>query len=53
MACILRIKNVYPILTKDYPTKAKRPLNSRLDTSKIREVFNLDLTSWEKTLAKD
>ena len=31
----------------DYPTPAKRPLNSRLDTAKLRAPFGLDLPDWE------
>lgn len=36
-----------PITTADYPTPAKRPVNSRLHTQKIREVFNLNLPDWK------
>ena len=31
----------------DYPTPATRPLNSRLDTAKLRATFGLDLPDWE------
>ena len=36
------------IKTKDYPTPAKRPLYSALDTTKIRQVFKLKPRSWQK-----
>ena len=32
--------------TASYPTPARRPLNSRLDTSKLRQAFGLDLPVW-------
>jgi dTDP-4-dehydrorhamnose reductase len=31
----------------DYPTLAARPLNSRLDTSRLRAAFGLDLPDWK------
>lgn len=37
---------VTPTLTKDYPTPAARPLNSRLSTRKLRETFSLSLPDW-------
>ena len=36
------------ITTADYPTPAKRPANSRLDTSKLRETFGLHLPHWQE-----
>ena len=38
---------VRPIKTADYPTPAKRPANSKLDTAKLRETFDLTLPNWE------
>ena len=38
--------DVEPIGTADYPTPAKRPANSRLDTSKLRETFGINLPDW-------
>lgn len=38
---------VLPIETVDYPTPAKRPANSRLNTRKLRETFGLNLPDWE------
>jgi dTDP-4-dehydrorhamnose reductase len=34
--------------TADYPTPAKRPANSRLDTSKLRNTFGLHLPQWQE-----
>lgn len=36
-----------PIPTSAYPTPAARPLNSRLDTRKLRERFGVHLPDWE------
>jgi dTDP-4-dehydrorhamnose reductase len=37
---------VRPIPTSQYPTPARRPLNSRLDTSRLRQAFGLQLPDW-------
>ena len=37
---------VQPIPTTAYPTPAARPLNSRLDTQKLRHTFGLTLPDW-------
>ena len=37
-----------PIPTSDYPTPATRPLNSRLDTRRLREAFGLVLPPWQQ-----
>jgi dTDP-4-dehydrorhamnose reductase len=37
---------VRPVPTSGYPTPAKRPLNSRLDTRKLRDAFGLALPHW-------
>ncbi|MFZ5506568.1 MAG: dTDP-4-dehydrorhamnose reductase [Pseudomonadota bacterium] len=39
---------ILPIPTTDYPTPATRPLNSRLDTRRLRGVFGLVLPSWQQ-----
>jgi dTDP-4-dehydrorhamnose reductase len=41
---------IQAISTADYPTPAKRPMNSRLDTSKFRETFALQLPEWRQGL---
>ncbi len=38
---------IRPIAASDYPTPAKRPANSRLDTSKLRNTFDLTLPDWK------
>ena len=40
-------ETVTGIATRDYPTPAARPLNSRLDTRKLRETFGLHLPAWQ------
>ena len=38
------------ISTAEYPTPAHRPANSRLDGSRIREVYGVALPSWRQSL---
>ncbi len=38
------------IATSDYPTPAKRPANSRLDLTKIKQVFNIEPSDWQAAL---
>jgi dTDP-4-dehydrorhamnose reductase len=48
----LAIKAVVPIETTAYPTPACRPLNSRLDTRKLREEFSLHLPDWKSGVTR-
>ncbi|ENM5889543.1 dTDP-4-dehydrorhamnose reductase [Vibrio mimicus] len=41
---------VNAIATQEYPTPAKRPANSRLDTQKIHEHFGLVASDWQAAL---
>lgn len=41
---------VNPIPTSEYPTPAKRPAYSVLDTSKIQETFGIKLKGWRESL---
>jgi dTDP-4-dehydrorhamnose reductase len=43
--------NAHPIPTSDYPTPAKRPLNSRMDLSKLEAALNIQLPDWQSQLA--
>jgi dTDP-4-dehydrorhamnose reductase len=45
-----RVPAVVPIATADYPTRARRPAWSVLDTTKIRTAFGLNLPRWEQGL---
>ena len=42
---------IHPISSAEYPTAAKRPPYSVLDTSRIREVYGLQLPDWRHSLA--
>ncbi|HEX4298749.1 MAG TPA: sugar nucleotide-binding protein, partial [Devosia sp.] len=39
---------IRPIAARDYPTRAKRPLNSRLDTRKLRQTLGISLPAWQE-----
>ncbi|RYY95124.1 MAG: dTDP-4-dehydrorhamnose reductase [Chitinophagaceae bacterium] len=43
---------LHAITTDQYPTPAKRPAWSVLDTQKIRETYGLGIRSWEECLAE-
>ena len=45
-------KDIKPISSDLYPTLAKRPANSSLDTSKIKKTFMLELPHWEEEVKK-
>jgi dTDP-4-dehydrorhamnose reductase len=42
---------VAPILARDYPTRAARPANSRLDCSKVAADYGIRLRPWREALA--
>lgn len=43
---------IYPILTSEYPTKAKRPMNSRMSKAKLDENGFLRLPHWKDALER-
>ena len=47
-----RRPKVHPITTADYPTKAKRPADGRLDNGKLLRTFGVALPPWEAGLAR-
>jgi len=47
----LKIKTLDKTGTANYPTPAKRPLNSRMATEALCERFSLHLPSWDEALA--
>lgn len=48
----LEVKEVKPMKTADYKTAAKRPVNSRLDCSKLRDSFGIVMPDWKDSLKK-
>jgi dTDP-4-dehydrorhamnose reductase len=49
---LMTSNDIKPILSDAHPTLAKRPLNSRLNTDKIKKAFMLELTNWEDEVKK-
>ena len=49
---LMTSKDIKPISTDAYPTLAKRPMNSRLDTTKIKKTFMLELPHWEEEVKR-
>ena len=43
---------IHPIPTTQFPTVAKRPAYSALNTTKIKEVFGVQIRGWEDSLQK-
>jgi dTDP-4-dehydrorhamnose reductase len=43
---------LHPVPATAYPTPAKRPAFSLLDTSKIRETYGLNIPSWKQSLRR-
>jgi dTDP-4-dehydrorhamnose reductase len=46
----LKAETVAPIATADYPTKATRPSNSRLDLARLKDAYGITPLGWEKAL---
>ena len=44
-------ESAYPIPTSDYPTPATRPLNSRMDVTKLETALSIQLPDWQSQLA--
>ncbi|BBP72146.1 NAD(P)-dependent oxidoreductase [Pseudomonas sp. Seg1] len=48
----LAVTSVNEIATTAYPTPARRPLNSRLNTQKLRDNFSLHLPDWQSGVTR-
>jgi dTDP-4-dehydrorhamnose reductase len=46
----LQAEKVIAITTSEFPAKAKRPANSRLDPTRLRDVFGVTMPSWQRAL---
>jgi len=49
----LAVEEVVSIRTDDFPTRARRPHNSRLDLSRLHQVFGLTPATWQSVLAAE
>jgi dTDP-4-dehydrorhamnose reductase len=47
----LAARAIIPIGTADFPTKARRPCNSRLDVSRLRDRFGVTMPAWHDALS--
>jgi dTDP-4-dehydrorhamnose reductase len=47
----LKLATVEPITTAEYPTPAKRPMNSLLDCGKLERVFGWKMPEWQESVA--
>jgi dTDP-4-dehydrorhamnose reductase len=48
--CNCKLANIIAIPTSEYPTPARRPLNSRMNCDLLKNTFSLSLPDWEKAL---
>jgi dTDP-4-dehydrorhamnose reductase len=48
----LCVRRILPIQANDYVTPARRPLNSRLDCSKLRDVLGISMQPWQEGLTE-
>lgn len=46
----LGVDDIHPITTAEYPVPAPRPANSRLNTSKLKSRFGINLPDWQEGL---
>jgi dTDP-4-dehydrorhamnose reductase len=49
----VRASAVHAITTKEFPTKAVRPANSRLDLTRLRQVFGVTTPPWQQALRRE
>lgn len=49
---LLSVETINAIPTTQYPTPAQRPLNSRLNTDKLRQTFSLHLPDWQSGVTR-
>ncbi len=45
-------ESVTPVPTSSYPTPARRPANSRLDTHRLCQTFGLQMPPWQQGVAR-
>jgi dTDP-4-dehydrorhamnose reductase len=47
------VKEIVPIGSGEFPVKATRPSNSRLDLTRLRERFDIAMPTWEQALDRE
>ncbi len=52
IATKLIVNSVEPVPSSAFPTTARRPLNSQLNTAKLESTFNLTLPHWKSGVAR-
>jgi dTDP-4-dehydrorhamnose reductase len=56
LACVhesgIKCASILPIKTSEYPTPAKRPLNSRLDCTKAADILGVNMPHWKDGLSE-
>lgn len=45
-------ESIHPVPTSAFPTAARRPLNSRLDSRKLQTTFDLHLPQWQDGITR-
>ena len=43
-----KVSEIAPVPTSAFPTPARRPLNSRLNTQRLQDRFGLVLPAWQQ-----
>ncbi|MEG2818683.1 MAG: dTDP-4-dehydrorhamnose reductase [Comamonas sp.] len=51
-AMAIKAHTVQPVPSSAFPTPARRPHNSRLDTGKLQSTFGLQLPSWQQGVTR-
>lgn len=46
----LKVQSVHPIKTEQFPTPAKRPASSLMNSDKVQKVFGVRLPQWDESL---
>jgi len=49
----LAVEDITPIGSDEYPTRAERPCNSRLDLSRLKKIFGVTPPDWQSALAAE
>jgi len=49
----LAVERIVPIATEVYPTKARRPRNSRLDLARLQAIFGITPPLWQNALSPE